>query len=183
MPPSKQLNISRRAFWGLITYIFKYNKYMTTKTPRTGRPRIFSVGAKSRICSHCKIEKGANDFAVKKDGLLHSYCHLCLQELQKEWFNNRLSPEEKEYRSSKIPFVTYSDKRAKLLLVFGKACQKCGYSKCFAALHFHHIDSSEKKQWLHTYYKSLLEVEAHPERFNLLCSNCHAEAHYFIIGP
>jgi hypothetical protein len=68
----------------------------------------------------------------------------------------------------------------KLALVeqFGGGCQDCGYNKCFRALQFHHTDSSEKDLWSkgrgHVAYE---EVIQHPERFNLLCANCHFEAH------
>ena len=151
---------------------------MATKTPRTGRPRILSVGAKTRVCNRCKVDKSADLFLLRKDGCLSSYCDVCRRERMREWFANRMSPEEKELRLSKVPFVTYNDRRTVALLAFGSVCQKCGYFKCLAALHFHHIDPSEKKEWLHSYYRSLLEVEAHPERFLLLCANCHAETHY-----
>lgn len=68
--------------------------------------------------------------------------------------------------------------KVKLTLIasFGGACQRCGYSRCLRALHFHHTDASEKYDWPGTRgHASLDEVGAHPERFLLLCANCHAE--------
>jgi DNA-directed RNA polymerase subunit M/transcription elongation factor TFIIS len=67
-------------------------------------------------------------------------------------------------------------RRPKLIAKFGGKCANCGYRRSIRALHFHHIDSSEKAEWGKG-KASLDEVEAHPERFVLLCANCHAEAH------
>ena len=60
---------------------------------------------------------------------------------------------------------------------FGNACQRCGYDRCMDALHFHHLDSSEKYDWAKSGQTSPREVMAHPERFQLLCANCHYEVH------
>jgi hypothetical protein len=60
----------------------------------------------------------------------------------------------------------------------GAQCQRCGYNKSLRALHFHHKDSSEKKLWSNGKARvSPEEVRAHPERFVVLCANCHAELH------
>lgn len=72
------------------------------------------------------------------------------------------------------------DRAMKQALVdqFGGKCQRCGYDRCLRALHFHHVDSSEKNDWNNGRGKaSLEEVTAHPERFLLLCANCHFEEH------
>jgi hypothetical protein len=71
------------------------------------------------------------------------------------------------------------DERAKLRAAFGGQCEKCGYDRCTSALHFHHLDRSEKYVW-NPQGKggtSVREIKAHPERFQLLCSNCHIETH------
>jgi len=70
--------------------------------------------------------------------------------------------------------------RQRLLASFGSACARCGYSKCQRALHFHHVDPSCKKDWSgsNSGKASLREVESHPERFLLLCANCHIEEHF-----
>jgi hypothetical protein len=68
--------------------------------------------------------------------------------------------------------------RPQVVARFGGKCQECGYNRCLAALHFHHQDSSEKDLWSpNRGNASLDEVQAHPERFRLLCSNCHIEEH------
>jgi hypothetical protein len=67
--------------------------------------------------------------------------------------------------------------RADLVYEFGNRCSRCGYGKCLAALHFHHKDKSEKYEWRKGGGTSIKEVQAHPERFDLLCANCHIEEH------
>ena len=67
--------------------------------------------------------------------------------------------------------------RAALLAQFGGRCQACGYDRCQAALHLHHIDSSEKYDWSGSGKTSIREIHAYPERFRLLCANCHIELH------
>ncbi len=69
------------------------------------------------------------------------------------------------------------EKRKSLKEQFGGKCNRCDYSKCFAALHFHHLDSSEKYKYSKKGDASLKEIQQHPERFELICANCHAEEH------
>lgn len=65
-----------------------------------------------------------------------------------------------------------------LIASFGGACQRCGYHRCLRALHFHHKDASEKAEWSRGRGNaSQDEVTRHPERFILVCANCHAEIH------
>lgn len=70
-------------------------------------------------------------------------------------------------------------KRRKILIQqFGGCCQKCGYRRCQRALQFHHQDSTEKKDWSrHSGRASVAEIQKHPDRFVLLCANCHFEEH------
>ncbi len=64
--------------------------------------------------------------------------------------------------------------RNELPLRFGGACQRCGYSRCLAALQFHHLDPSSKEGWSNAPAR---EVKRHPEHFQLVCANCHCELH------
>lgn len=68
-------------------------------------------------------------------------------------------------------------RRRKLIAQFGGGCQRCGYDRCIRALQFHHKDPSEKYLWSKSGRVAPAEVEAHPERFILLCANCHFEEH------
>lgn len=69
-------------------------------------------------------------------------------------------------------------RRHQLVAQFGGKCQQCGYDRCLRALQFHHVDASEKSEWSGVRGNaSNAEVAAHPERFELLCANCHFERH------
>jgi hypothetical protein len=63
---------------------------------------------------------------------------------------------------------------------FGGKCSRCGYDRCESALHFHHKDGTGEKYLWNVKGKrgaSIREIKAHPERFALLCANCHIETH------
>lgn len=61
---------------------------------------------------------------------------------------------------------------------FGGKCEICGYSKCLAALHFHHKDHTTKSFSINaangvSYAKKVEEAK----KCILVCSNCHVEIH------
>lgn len=114
----------------------------------------------SKICgdvydSICK-KHGNTAFIVEKNG--HHRCKIC-----------------------RIESVTNSRKKRKqrLVQVFGGCCSMCGYNKCQRALHFHHIDPSNKSFMIsregscRAWKRMLKEAE----KCILLCANCHAEMH------
>lgn len=57
-------------------------------------------------------------------------------------------------------------------------CSICGYSKCGAALDWHHIDSNtkERKLGIRSYFTKLGELER--SKCILVCANCHRELHF-----
>lgn len=58
----------------------------------------------------------------------------------------------------------------------GGKCFKCGYSKCMAALDFHHVDPAEKEFQISSYRKrDLLLKEL--KKCVLVCKNCHVAIH------
>jgi transposase len=67
--------------------------------------------------------------------------------------------------------------KRRLIEAAGGACILCGYSEHEGALHFHHLDPSQKRYTLsgcgHT--RNLAEALAEAEKCVLLCANCHAE--------
>jgi 5-methylcytosine-specific restriction endonuclease McrA len=65
----------------------------------------------------------------------------------------------------------------------GGECQKCGYDKCWKALHFHHIDPSLKEFGIFESRAGFPKSRSWPkmqkeiDKCILLCANCHAEIH------
>jgi hypothetical protein len=59
----------------------------------------------------------------------------------------------------------------------GGACVICGYSRCLAALEFHHLDRTAKRFAVAArgVTRSLAEAREEASKCVLLCSNCHAE--------
>jgi hypothetical protein len=63
----------------------------------------------------------------------------------------------------------------------GGKCKQCGYNKCLAALDFHHRDPNEKDFEIGRAKgraKSFEEMKSELDKCDLLCRNCHAEAHF-----
>lgn len=89
--------------------------------------------------------------------------------------------------SSSSKNVIACQRRSKLRAVeyLGGKCSICGYNKCLAALHFHHIDPQTKKyspshvigRW------SFERVKEELDKCILVCSNCHAEIHFGMYQP
>lgn len=61
----------------------------------------------------------------------------------------------------------------------GGACEKCGYNKCFRALHFHHRDPLQKEfsicQMMNMGWE---KIKRELDKCDIVCSNCHAEEEY-----
>jgi transposase len=88
-------------------------------------------------------------------------------------------------RQCRIEAVVRRRRRVKQTLVAeaGGRCQICGYSRCLAALQFHHLDPSAKefsvsRRGAH----SIAELRAEVHKCVLLCSNCHAEVEAGMVG-
>jgi transposase len=70
-------------------------------------------------------------------------------------------------------------RRIKQILIeeAGGACLCCGYSRCVAALQFHHVEPDDKSFELSRrgVTRSLDRARAEAKKCVLLCANCHAE--------
>lgn len=64
-------------------------------------------------------------------------------------------------------------RKVELASRFGGKCSRCGYDRCSRALHFHHVDGRNGPGGK----VDLREVDEFPERFQLVCANCHIEIH------
>jgi hypothetical protein len=72
-------------------------------------------------------------------------------------------------------------RKLELLLRFGNCCSRCGYDRNSAALTWHHLDPTLKLFELDM--RSLSNrrdgaIQTEVAKCILLCSNCHAEAHF-----
>jgi transposase len=69
------------------------------------------------------------------------------------------------------------DIKATIVREAGGKCQRCGYDRCVSALHFHHIDPSQKlfNVALRGAARSLKRVREEVRKCVLLGANCHAE--------
>jgi hypothetical protein len=74
--------------------------------------------------------------------------------------------------------VEFRQRRKKWAVdAFGGKCGICGYSRCFEALDFHHLNSSEKKFSLTASTVSRQVFVEELKKCACLCSNCHREVH------
>jgi hypothetical protein len=73
------------------------------------------------------------------------------------------------------------ERKRLLVQMLGGRCTLCGYSRCLAALSFHHNDPAQKELALEmrTLTNHRWEVlVAEVQKCTLLCLNCHAEVHH-----
>ena len=87
------------------------------------------------------------------------------------------------YRCRKCVVENVTKKRRalkrKLVEQLGGSCSSCGYDRCMEALHFHHRDGKEKDGLISRMIGSYQSKAVYKEvvKCDLLCANCHAEAH------
>jgi transposase len=85
------------------------------------------------------------------------------------------------YRCKRCRLERVSRRRRKVKQILvaeaGGCCALCGYDRCVAALHFHHLDPSNKQFHLsmHGAARSIASARAEMAKCVLLCANCHAE--------
>jgi hypothetical protein len=85
------------------------------------------------------------------------------------------------YRCKRCRSADVSRRRRKvkttLVAEAGGACCICGYSRNMRALHFHHVEPSQKRHEINAkgVAVALEKLRAEAQKCVLLCSNCHAE--------
>ena len=92
----------------------------------------------------------------------------------------------KLYRAKRSKHVKTwrANTKRKIVELLGGECRVCGYSKCYSALHTHHVDPSTKEYKISRMRErpqSWAKIEAEIKKCILLCANCHAEAHEGLI--
>ena len=73
--------------------------------------------------------------------------------------------------------------KIKMVEYKGGKCQFCGYSRCLAALDFHHLNPSVKSFNLSmdNLFKSWNVILSEVDKCALVCTNCHREIHAGLI--
>lgn len=120
----------------------------------------------SKKCEICKA----------KIGKLRKYCKPCASEINKE-SHRRYQQKHKETLKTKRK-EKERENREYVSRDKEKGCQICGYSKSKKALHYHHLDASQKVSGIsRMYYGTLKALKQEMDKCILLCSNCHHEVH------
>lgn len=155
-------------------------------------PNLYGKTAWYCECTMCGAKKLLSANAVKKGSVKSCGCG-CIKLLQtkeceicgKEFQTNS---GVRKYCYDCSPFYKHGETnpsdirkamKTRAIEIKGGKCEKCGYDKCLGALHFHHKNPEQKSFSLsdnvfHSWSEWLLELE----KCELLCANCHAEAHY-----
>lgn len=156
---SKLLNIGNTA---LRYWIKKLNiNYKVLLTDGAGLVKGF------KKCPRCQTQKLINQFYTRRNKPgSGSYCIECSKKQASE-----------RQRSLKQTCVNYK----------GGKCMICGYDRCPAALEFHHRNPNEKDSLFAKKSRSrnstLEKIKPELDKCDLLCSNCHREAHYLYTTP
>ena len=70
--------------------------------------------------------------------------------------------------------------KLRMIEYLGGQCSVCGYDKCPAAMHFHHLNARQKEFSLGgAYNRSWKALTAELDKCIILCANCHAEKHFY----
>lgn len=111
-----------------------------------------------KICSKCKIQKNKSEFYFRKSGKIFPSCKECNISDRKRWDT---------HKNSKKLFVEYK----------GGKCIICGYSLCYSALDFHHLDPKSKDFQIGQKTSLTNDVKKELDKCILVCCRCHREIH------
>jgi len=146
------------------------NKWDLTGLSPNCNTRIIDIEDDTKKCSECDTIKPLTEF-----------------------YSNGYQPNgKKKYKGkckscdNKFRYDTFSDKLNIVLNELGKEykCEKCGYDNNTSALHFHHLDPTQKDFELAEISKTTSidtlrdRVAKEIKKCMILCSNCHMEEHY-----
>ena len=108
-------------------------------------------------CTKCKVE-GADKFYNGKENRKSGLCKQCYLVYLRE---------HRQYLKHKA--IEYK----------GGRCQRCGYSKCRAALSFHHEKDKDRAiSYLLSQSRRWSDIIRELDKCILLCCRCHAEVHH-----
>lgn len=123
---------------------------------------LFDPSLAEKKCARCDQILPISDFYGRRNGQgITVYCKRCV---------NRQTVERQQ--KFKRECVAYK----------GGKCDRCGYSRCIAALEFHHVDPSKKEFEISVYvrrngqFDDALRREL--DQCRMVCANCHREEHF-----
>ena len=99
--------------------------------------------------------------------------HLCENEAKKKFCSVKCKNKAATNRFRK-------NQKVKAVEYKGGKCAMCGYDKCIEALHFHHLDPTQKDFNLSRLKKNKFDdnIKDELDKCILVCSNCHREIHH-----
>ncbi len=125
------------------------------------RSRDIFSNTTNKICAKCKVNKAKAEFYNRRQNNISGYCKQCTNQLSLAR-KHKLKEDCLKYKGGK--------------------CEECGYNKCAGALHFHHCDPTLKEfsiSSLRSYtINDIIRIEL--DKCQVLCSNCHAEKHFYL---
>lgn len=148
----KKRNLQNRLFCLFCSPFKKHNTTDLTKYEGD----LTKCEVDSKKCTKCERFFPLNLFYTKGKSV-GSWCKKCLNE-----------------NSARI----WQEQKKKLVDYKGGKCQKCGYNKCIDALELHHRNPMEKDSTIKFSRKMIWDkVKSEADKCDLLCANCHREAH------
>lgn len=137
-------------------------RYYLRKNNLKTNPKKEKIILTERTCCKCSIRMPIANFYRNSRENYHTSCKTCL--------NKQTLLRQKKIKEDAVEYK-------------GGKCCKCGYSTCLGALHFHHLNPGEKdinwQQFKNRKFNDAFKKEL--DKCDLLCANCHAEEHYYIL--
>lgn len=106
-----------------------------------------------------------------------SICKMC----NKKFVYNRQKNRREKCGSCNVTTYRRLMKRRAIEYLGGK-CKKCNYNKCVWAMEFQHRNPKEKEFSISVdgYNRSWKKMKKELDKCDLLCANCHREAHCIV---
>jgi len=125
-------------------------------------------------CGSCGEMKSLDSFNKKGEGKLQSKCKECNKKYLKEHYNKNLV----YYYEKNIGYRNKYKKEIHgyLRQLAKDGCKVCGEND-YRCLHFHHINSTEKKDSVANMVSNIRPIDIIKEeaaKCEVLCANCHA---------
>lgn len=142
-------------------------------------PNHFCSRSCSAIYNNRKNPKRRPEGKCKQCGqIINTSKRYCSEKCKSIAADIKRLPEELQ-RNNRVQAVVQWRQRTKLKAIAhkGGSCQKCGYCKSVAALHFHHTDPNQKDFNIGGNTRSWDRIRTEIDKCILLCANCHTEEH------